>query len=153
MSQYEEHKSFNVVLAQIFAKLGTRLINNDINLMNEAMSILSEEFYEDQIRRMGMNSQVESKAHLKGILEKFIHEEETYRLLEDKEAYVTSNLSSSILLSYTLSTNPYFPPTPPSPYFVIYKLKLTSKFSYQVHHSKTSQVGATGRSVLNHAML
>ena len=114
-------------------------------------SILSDEFYKDQIPRMVMDSQVTSEAHLEGILEKSIHEEETHMLLENKEAYVTIDLSSSI--SYTPPTDPYFPPTPPSPYFVFYKLELRMKFPYQAHHSKTNQVRARCQSFLNDAKL
>ena len=74
--------------------------------MNKVTSILSHEFYEDQIPRIDMGSQVESEAHLEGILEKSMHEETTYKLFEDKEAYVTTDLCSSMALSYTPPMDP-----------------------------------------------
>lgn len=73
--------------------------------------------------------------------------------MEDEEAYEAIDLSSLVVLSYTPTTDPYFPTTLPSPYYVLYKIEPKEKFSSQAHQPKRSYVGTTSQIHPNHAKL
>ncbi|EXC31214.1 hypothetical protein L484_005639 [Morus notabilis] len=126
----------------------------DTDLLRNEVSIQNHEFYKDQISCMAMDKEIESEEKLEGLFEDFLDEEEVREKLEDEEAYEAIELSSFVILSYTPTTDPYFPPTPPSPYYVLYMIEPKEKFSFQAHHqSKRSRVGTMSRILPNHAKL
>lgn len=150
--QEEEQEAFESIFALTLAQLDLHVVDTDL-LSNEVF-IQSHEFYEDQITCMAMDSEVKRKEKLEGLFEDFLDEEEVREPLEDEEAYEAIELSSLVVLSYTPTADPYFPPTPPSPYYVLYMIEPKEKFSTQAHNqSKRSRVGIMNQILPNHAKI
>ncbi|EXB88440.1 hypothetical protein L484_012880 [Morus notabilis] len=150
--QEEEQEPFKFIFPQASAQMDSR--SSDTDLPINEVSIQNHEFYKDQISCMAMDSEVESEEKLEGLFEDFLDEEEVREPLEDEEAYEAIELSSFVILSYTAITDPYFPPTLPSPYYVLYMIGPKEKFSFQAHHqSKRSCVRSMSRILPNHAKL
>ena len=91
--------------------------------------------------------------HLENFLKEFLCEEGVQKSLKDEETYETIDLSSSIALSSTPPTDPYWPSLLPSLYYTLYKLEPSMRSSYRANQSKLSQVEATSRNFSNHAKL
>ena len=102
---------------------------------------------------MLMDSKMESEQQLEGSLEEFPHEDDAQESLEDKEAYETIDLSSSVELTYTISNNSYLPLLLPSLYYILYKLEPKMKFLYQAHRVKPSHISLTCQILLYHVKL
>ena len=142
----EDQDPFGDTITPLFSNINTCSIDMDVNMMNEPMSSLNHEFSEDQITSMVMDSPMESEDKLEGVLETVFHEDESKIMLEGEEEYENIDLNSSMILTYTTPTDPYFPMISLSPYYELYPLKGMEFPSYD-RYSKPCVVGVSSRIV------